>query len=270
MDYRDEFGSWTEFLAYVENTPPVWGTYLRASNKSGSTFSGVASFQAALDLAHNGWPEGRDKLVAAMATTNKPRGTRHQVTYDVGGSLPDIARYVAGDPEYMITFGEDTVSRKPVVRIVFNAGASAYVRAETIINRGAATLSYADELETAGYSVEIYLVMVSEAGNSRYTVQFPIKLAGEAMDLDRMAFVMAHPALLRRLIFRAFECRPESKFMNAYTSTYGIPSRPTKDELEGGGYVPEIGGLGVGDWSTMESSIEVVRKGLNLFQNEDE
>jgi hypothetical protein len=72
--------------------------------------------------------------------------------------------------------------------------------------RGVAVLAVVDAMEKQGRSCEVVAVeSINSYGAKRgqWEIEVPIKRAGESADLDRMAFVLAHPSFLRRLIFCA-------------------------------------------------------------------
>ena len=52
--------------------------------------------------------------------------------------------------------------------------------------------------------------------------EFPIKKAGIPMDIDRCAFAIIHPALLRRIMFRMMEL--DNDAYEEFSDGYGCPA----------------------------------------------
>ena len=79
---------------------------------------------------------------------------------------------------------------------------------QEITNWGVSILSYIDRLEDEGYSAEV--VVSSCACGSEITgrlLDFSLvaKESGEALDLDKLAFIIAHPSFIRRLYFAVIQ-----------------------------------------------------------------
>jgi len=117
------------------------------------------------------------------------------------------------NPEYR---QERTVSMGVVV--CYNAGTTS----TECYHHGVAILSALDTLEAQGLRVELTVIDSAESsvlpGTVRNTM-WRIKEACQPLDLDRLAFVLAHPAFLRRLCFRETERHAED--YAAYSLNYG-------------------------------------------------
>src|SRR4029077_4430749 len=99
-------------------------------------------------------------------------------------------------------------------KIVVNVAVSGAVTAATIMTRGGAILSWVDGLESEGFRCEIDVI---ESGLFRENTPKPlgvlfsvkVKRADEPLDIDRVSFWLAHPAIQRRLMFGLYERSPE-------------------------------------------------------------
>ena len=74
--------------------------------------------------------------------------------------------------------------------------------ADTFFARGAAAVTLIEALERAGMRVRVDMLSLATDGGDR-TVRLACRLkeAGETVQLDKLAFCLAHPALHRKLSF---------------------------------------------------------------------
>jgi hypothetical protein len=212
MKITQHYGSLGEFLAAAAR--PGLSNAATASRRKGSSeegFSGTRNFEQAVDLVQKGWPEGRDKILSAVASAQTSMTFTPALTMDVAGAYPIAALAAAGDPCSMVDLApiEDRV--RPVVRLVVQRGASSAYEASEFTNYGAAVLSYIEGLEAAGFRCEITVAFCSEYRHGtpgKQVTTFVAKRAEESMEFDRMAFVLTHPAMFRRICFAVFESTP--------------------------------------------------------------
>jgi hypothetical protein len=232
--YRTHFESLGDFLK-ASRLPSV--SSAKASKREGRNeeeFSGTRNFEQALDLVEKGWPEGRKKLMTAMATAQSSPTFTQSITMDVAGAYPIAALAAAGDPCSMVDLApvEDRV--RPVVRLLIQRAGSAAYSVDEFMSYGAAIMSYIEGLEGAGFRCEITLCFASDLtsdGDQFLTVL--VKRAEEPIELDRMAFVMVHPAMFRRICFAVYETIPGlSQVLD--NNGYGYSRNPRADEAERG------------------------------------
>lgn len=219
---RFDFTGWMELV----KTPSPLGAYCGNSSRkiSGKDYSsdkfpwsGTETWDQAMELAQKGWAEGLKDIKAMSEKIWSVVGQEIQkttFTFDVTGSVPDVDRFLLGEPENMVQFQqEDSVGHGKIVKIYVNSSASCGVSAETMFVRGAAVVALVDALENLGFSCE---VETADAVAGQWTgdeeiLQYHVMLkrAGGALDLDRLAFALAQPAWFRRLVFSAMEKEPE-------------------------------------------------------------
>lgn len=224
--FARHFDSLGELIDHAETAPII-----RKHESCDSLYDGYgdwsgAGFGEAMKLAREGWPEGRKALVEGLDTAAiiTQRETYRSEMLDVAGAYPFVPAAVAGDACCMVRQGLEHAKTRPIFRLVMNAAVSGSINGGPIFNRGAAILSWVDRLEATGGRCEI---IIAEDGYSPYGwakkhVCFSVtaKRAEEPLDLDRMAFLLMHPATQRRLFFRCYECQPE---LCDWTN-YGVPS----------------------------------------------
>jgi hypothetical protein len=128
----------------------------------------------------------------------------------------------AGDPMNMVNHGETVRAQRPVARFLISIASSASVSMETITTRGAAILSWIDALEAQEIRCEIVTHMGS--GNHAYATNayITVKRAQDPLEIDRLAYTLAHPSMARRHGIACMERSP-SVFQNMGRN-YGSPT----------------------------------------------
>lgn len=219
--HKVEFDSLESLLRYVETAPHIPGR-LRVSEKNDHeslTWTGGLTLPEAIRSARYGWKEGYDKLAQSMSAipTAISFAKIPSMGLDVAGSFPFIPAAVAGDPLNMWSLNEDSSKTKPVIRIYQRLSYTANVNASNIMNFGAAVLSLVDGLEDAGYRTEIFGYRSSETLYKEINFQtIKLKEASEPLDVSRLSFPFANPAMLRRVLFKLSEVHPNVAFCRVY------------------------------------------------------
>jgi hypothetical protein len=223
LDLFRSFDSWYEFVDSVrDDSLYAWKRHRTSHSQGDAAWAGTHNFASAVDLAiGRGWPEGRRMMtdfLALVAPTPEPFAS---VVYDVGGAVPAVPIFCAGDPACMMDWTNSEIATNPIVRLDYCNGGLQKVSASSLMLRGAAVLSLADSLELRGYSTEIRLVARTTGPDAVLLTEIVVKRAGENFDLDRLAFALAHPAVHRRLRFALIEqiAELESKFGASYGAT---------------------------------------------------
>ena len=202
---------WDEFLADIESREigKAW-TSPSSMDSDGYEFTGTHTWDEAHTLLKHGWREGRSKLAEA---TEFAKATTHQGTAEAwqhapAGAFPNVPAYCAGIAECMMTPpGEEQRSSMPIVTIAVNIGAAAFTPTNMMINRGAAIVALIDSIEAQGQRVELICCTRTQLSNNdgHLVMHVTVKRAEEHVNLDRIAFAMAHPSMLRRMKFRVQE-----------------------------------------------------------------
>jgi hypothetical protein len=211
---------------------------------------GTETWEEAVEMAlGRGWPEGRRLLSEALVAVSPRPHPYESLEFSVAGAFPAVPNYCAGDPECMVIDPGSTLRNpKPVVTIDYNHWVHAGVSTESMMLRGAAVISLANELEQRGISTILRIVGATKDRDYNqhqsveqtwaYTIVF--KRAGEFLDLDRAAFAIAHPACMRRLAFALLEQHADLK--SSMQIGYGRPTYenpiPDSDAI----YIPGASG----------------------------
>jgi hypothetical protein len=232
--YRSHFESLGDFLKTSQQPSLSSANSSKSEGREGEEFTGVRTFADAIQMAERGWPEGRKKLMTAMAAAQSTPSFTPSIVMDVAGAYPIAALAAAGDPCSMVDLApvEDRV--RPIVRLLIQrAGSSAYSTNE-FMSYGAAIMSYVEGLEGAGWRCEITICFASNLqDDGENFVTALVKRAEEPIELDRMAFVMVHPAFFRRICFAVYEAiEGLSHVLNKHG--YGYSRNPRADEAERG------------------------------------
>jgi len=230
------FDTYGEFVDYIEALDYKEGWADQSWNYRGDyKWTLGKTFLQARKMATEGWPEGREKMAGKMSdalASHELMEEREDWTNDHWGFAPNVDAYLAGHPRHMLR--PETVEQptERVVRLRVNLACSATVNGEQKATWGTAVAFLVDQLENCGKQVEVtacYLIngvaqlegMPKYQRDGAYLNTIVIKAAGEPLDLDRLAFMVAHPAAHRRLLFKLRESEQE-------LCSYGGPQRMPK------------------------------------------
>lgn len=234
-----KWNSLSEFVDYTEG-PCDLADAARHSRFSTESFSGTRDMAHAEELAFN-WREGVERInkVRARIALANQRNRKRAVSREVGPGVLSMGHYLSGHPQPYVCLEDDDRQAKgkgKVVRILVNIQASAMVDTETIERRGAAMLAAIDALEQSGRRVELTLVAAivgKRGGRSEYYVT--LKKAQQKLNLNSVAFAVAHPSMLRRFVFAAQE-REDQAYRNRFgislTGGYGRPTNVESDHAD--------------------------------------
>lgn len=266
MDIRRSFETFDALLDYAEgSTDMAYGRQSRTFERnchSPNAWYGTPTFEAAMQQARFGWPEGLEKIAAISNAVNEAVAqramTRQETFYATSGAVVDIGRFTGGEPECMMNFVEDAAVGRKILTIRVNVSASCSNESYRLFNRGAAVIALVDLLEQNGFSCEIIAFDTTAWNGSLYTVEAPLKVCGYQLDRDRLAFGLCSPSFLRRVLFSVEEREP-ANVRRAFDigGCYGSPAnRPTERSTEENGVnLGAMYGYGM-DFTTQESAVE--------------
>ena len=234
------FESWEEYLHRAIHGKSALKDHKRSSRVGFGELYGTDTFDEAVKLALNGWPEGRENIkniTQKISHVLASKIVRPQARYSETGEEVDVPRFVSGDPEHFIDYPMSVCNgHGNIVRVGVSLSTSGDVEAQYIHNRGAAIVALIDALETVGYRVELDFMNASKNGSAYYDVMVPIKQADQPCELDRIAFVFAHAANQRRIGFSVNETDTKEvvkKFGFYNSGGYGEPAdSKTKNEYD--------------------------------------
>jgi hypothetical protein len=220
--------NWTDFLADVKRgqrhpgmTDKSSSGYASRENPASERWDLNTNWTKAVELAERGWPEGR-KLIESLSGAIYDDVSRmvevQEIRFDVEGECGiDMGRLMEGEPECVMTTQTTEEVREGVgnqlIRVVLNLAASCGVSADVLKARGAATVALVDLLESTGKRCEVWFAVAVQAhhkgSNRLQEIWVQVKKPGESLQIDQVAYALAHPAAFRRLYFAAVEqCAP--------------------------------------------------------------
>jgi hypothetical protein len=121
--------------------------------------------------------------------------------------------------------------------------------------KGAMVLALVDKLEAAGIRVQLDVMLICSAigRNDTWHISVAAKGANERLQIDSLAFLLAHPSSFRRVMFSYMETHAEAlRFGAGGFGGYGYPSdyKPEGYDL----FVPQLSYLNV------KESVEAVER----------
>lgn len=189
---------------WLRATPNKWGSFSSQTSGSGPSWTLGASYEQALVLARDGWSAGAQDLSNRLEAHMPPRDKADTWRYDVAGELPDVGRFLAGDPANMKRHGHPK-GHRPIISIAVNIRLQCNVKAHAMANYGAALVAIVDKLEHAGRRVELIATFATDQTRARVSAGWVVKKAEDHLDLASVAFSLAHPAASRRIGFAMYE-----------------------------------------------------------------
>jgi len=203
------------------------GIYEKASQYKDPKWTGSDSFEHALEILENGFPEGVKKMKKELDNIEQAQAPLINQVFDVSGDEPSIDRFLSNDPENMISYDYIKQDGQKFVKVFYSYSYSYKKKPTQIIKRGARILSNIDNLENNGYRVKLvaYSSSNKKAGkklNKEY-FEVTIKDYQDHIELDRLAFIMAHPSMLRRFGFRLTEMFNPCMTKHAYGNADWLP-----------------------------------------------
>ncbi|GGG66129.1 DUF7192 family protein [Epilithonimonas arachidiradicis] len=217
-------------------------SYKKDSRKPASEWYGGVTWEQTKKLATSGWWEGMEKVRSITAELSEVVATkivRYDPEYCFAGNVVDVGMFLSNSPEYFLTkqIAEQEIKGK-IVTIVCNISVSAAINSDVIIQKGAMVCALVDALEMSGYRCEIILNETSQYYESKLEVDVCIKKSNQSLNFAELAFCLAHPAMLRRIMFSVAELEGWADFAHAY-------GRPCSASQKGDIYVDEIFSLKV-------------------------
>jgi hypothetical protein len=210
---------------------------------------GGLTWEQAKQMAVSGWREGMqeiDKYRAKIVPVITERVLRPKQIYSVAGYNVDVGSFMANEPECFIAREyEERNYPGQIYKIVASISFSAAIKPETIIQRGAMICALIDAIEFAGHRVEVICNDASTINDSSeyrqgkykengwFEVSVTVKKVSQPLEMSDLAFCLAHPAMLRRIMFSVAELEGWSDF--AYN--YGVPAEASD---KGDIYLKEI------------------------------
>ncbi len=252
---RQEFDSVTEWLAFIKSPTDMPDGERQSLNRNlrSSTdpdWAGTRSLLEAIKLCEEGWEKGLDLIDKYSITISEQIVKKlyiPEITYDTTGDVLDVGRYVIGEPEDFMSLTPAEIDLEPrILHVVANLGASGAVSADSIMHKGAAVCALVDALESHGKRVILdgYETSIGYGGD-RIEVVVRLKESSGPVQLANLAFLLAHPATQRRLLFASYEHAGATiRRTVGIGGGYGRPGDPQTLEEKGDIYIGPLRGGG--------------------------
>lgn len=218
--------SWQEFLEASRRPPSL--SY--GSGRNAETDWAGATFEGAQALAIDGWHVDLPDADVAVGELRERAGLSRTVTaleptWDVTGSEVDVGVYLSGVPECMVDAVPRTTSvRGRVVTFLVPATYASRTPHHYVTNRGLALAALCSAIIAVGHSVEIWSGYAANLpGTGRFSAVARVIAAGEPLDIGRLCFATAHPAMLRRLWFSVLDAEDREFALRLVLENYGKP-----------------------------------------------
>ena len=173
-------------------------TRKKASDRS---FTLVNNYDEAVDLITNGYKEALTTFNEVLKLANN---TKRKVTFrnDVVGFAPIVPNAMLGLPKSMVNTHITNI-KTPVIDIYYDSRFSGGTDAEVFIETGKKLLTAIMTLEQSGYKVNLYWCNFKARDNTDNidVCLLKVKDSNRALDLNRITFPIAHPAMLRVFSF---------------------------------------------------------------------
>jgi len=217
-----------EAANFAATTTRCHGSYQQSEKRTtDDTWALGETLETTIEKVRTGyvWSTGLETMSSAMDVTDRlaARAMLPRVKHDIVGSSVSVGAYITGHPLCMRRRQRMPAVDKPVLSIGIPMGIVWSTKAEERLNMGAAMLSAVDKLESNGYRCELVAVWRASGDNcddysNWVNIEYMLKRAQDRWNPATLAFVMAHPAVTRRLTWRIAETQKQWK--NAVSDSY--------------------------------------------------
>lgn len=230
--------SWQEFLDAARAPESIPD----GSGRHGRTEWAGATWEEALRLAVDGWhvPLQEQEITVGALRERAGLGTpvvSLEPVWDVTGSEVDIGAYLAGEPECMVDSVPRRVSRQgKVVTFLIPSVYDHTTPHDRIRNRGLALAALCAAIVEAGHGVEIWSGFTTRVRRDSGPCSAVARVisSGEPLDVGRLIFAVAHPAMLRRLWFAVWDGGDAGTAALLKAAQYGVPQPCRPSDLPDG------------------------------------
>lgn len=213
-EYVLTFDSYSEFINACHERKALGSKNFGFTVTGHSNFTGSENYTQAYKLASEGWKDGCKLMSLKIDKLDvKSHIKKPELFFDVSGDYGfDMGRVMSGEPEVIMNYREsDDMTESnhgPIVKMLVNTVMSGGIPVDIVMHRGAAIVSLVDALEQAGKRVQIDVICSAQLSDGLYTHQYPLKNADETLQIDQIAFCIAHPSIERRFNFIALDLFP--------------------------------------------------------------
>lgn len=217
------FNSITEVLNFIDTHEATKNYENRMASIDGEySFTKTYNFDEAMKLLKHGWESGAQKLNTQLKTVKTGDGYKTKQFYSVAGYQCSVPRYLQGIPTNMIN-SKRVVTKNKVVNITKDICYQAKWDADEMIKQGVKFVELVNKIESTGTRCNVFVMFApQQVTNEQNKVCFRIKVkdSSQRMNVKQIAFPLAHPSMLRRILFALMERHEATKDMQL---GYGRP-----------------------------------------------
>ena len=218
----NSLGEFSDYITFTSTNASFDGVRL-SSFEGDEYFTKTESFEEAMKLFREGWSVEAQDLVIKLAEAEKKAQVQsvNRRCYDVAGGFVSVPRYIQGKPNCMIRMKKQQIKQR-VIDVYKSIDYSGSTSADTIIEESIKAMQLVKRIESMGVRANLFITMGVKTFSNTYKVIVNIKVkdASEKLNVSKLAFPLAHPSMLRRLMFRFIEV---SNYTNStkYVYSYG-------------------------------------------------
>lgn len=219
--------AWHDYVAKAAerlSAPPVYGA-AQHSQDSDTSHTGGVSFQQAIKMAVEGWPEGATKIAKALDSLPPSSESLPDWIMDVTGSICNVPAFVAGEPECMWNLTDNRRDERRLTLVV-QASYGFWVSSEVAMNYAIALAANVRSLEASGINTSVVILAhrrhPADPDGVRSAYGVFVREYGEPLDLAKIAFAF-HPAFLRRVDMAWRERNERATTAGINNGSYGRP-----------------------------------------------
>ncbi len=204
--YYEQFNSYDEYWRIVEQRERT-NSHDESRNvltkKFEKNWYGVSTYKEAKELLVNGWGQKVSKIQNALKKEIELCDTKRvaRAFSNVCGFMPIVPNAIIGLPNCMIDTRKD-LKKTRVIKIMIEIGCCCQYDSDEIIDYFSKVLARIYALEKSGYRCRIEVLSTFSSPEKEYTEtvvghSILIKSENQLFDTKRMAFPIAHSAMLR-------------------------------------------------------------------------
>lgn len=226
---KEEFQSIDELLKIINarpNNKAMEDQHYSTKSSGGydKEWSGTDTWEEAVELFHNGDKEKYALIKKELIKMNNAKNVailpRRQIKTGVVGYAPNVPNALLGLPNSMIYTEKVPMKRKAIFLVALIAD-NCMTSGNSLVKAGVAVLNVINSLELNGYRVELKLMFFNAvSGDEKAQVTVKLKSYNEHLDLLKLSFPLANPAMFRRFGFKWLETVPDLRERH-FSSAYG-------------------------------------------------
>ena len=183
-------------------------------------WSGTKTYSDAVHLLAYGYDDILEQIKTSLNVPVRNIENARIPRNDVVGYLPNVPNALQGLPNSMINIKTVKKSAK-VINLIYAPVANASFDPDTFITNGVKILNAINTLELNGIRVNLKIAFkFSRCGSEHVLATVSVKHESEQLNIKKICFPIAHPAMLRRIGFKWLETTKKIS-SSSWTISYG-------------------------------------------------